>query len=257
LTLGVGHLASAGGLSTMFQIERGSLSFAVPVLVSTKMSPAYAMKTVYVTLFISLIDQVVGDIVRQDYLNITDANLSSSSPPSMEQPRTHEDVLVEREKKKRDQLQQIELMRKSAEAKMKREEMKEDDGLVIIKAKYEVSGGDSIDVTVALQFWVINSSLHLPSMSKSSMLGFYDVRHEVVTKLEGGFWQAWQKVLTERFFVRGTGLQSKEHEDMSPIPTLTVRYRYGGKVHEITVYDHEELSLPSPNAMTLGGPYIT
>jgi hypothetical protein len=148
-------------------------------------------------------------------------------------------------------------MSKSAEAKMRKEELK-DNGLVILMAKYEVNGGDSIDVTIALQFWVMNSSLHLPSMSKSNMLGFYDVRRETAVKMESGFWQAWREVLVERFVRRNTGIvQTQKQEDTTSTPTLTVRYRHDGSVYEITILDDEELSLPSRNAMKLGGAYVT
>ena len=85
---------------------------------------------------------------------------------------------------KRVRMQQIELMSKTAEAKTRKEEMK-DDGLVILMATYEVQDGDSIDVTIPLQFWVMNSALHLPPMSKSSMLGFCDVRRGLINELGG------------------------------------------------------------------------
>ena len=90
--------------------------------------------------------------------------------------------LIDREKMKRDALLQRQLMLNAAEKKRKQEEEKEADGrggLVIIKAIYRVEGGDTIDVTTALQFWVINSSLQLPPITKRSMLGFYGVRPDV------------------------------------------------------------------------------
>jgi curved DNA-binding protein CbpA len=263
LSLGVHHV-TATGLSTLFRIERGSMNLSVPILVSTRMSPAYAMKSLYVTLFMSLVDAMVGDIVDEDYLNITqdvqgkdDTMMNKGTMASSSSFRSHEDMLMEREKMKRDRLQQIQLMSKSAEAKMRKEELK-DNGLVILMAKYEVNGGDSIDVTIALQFWVMNSSLHLPSMSKSNMLGFYDVRRETAVKMESGFWQAWREVLVERFVRRNTGIvQTQKQEDTTSTPTLTVRYRHDGSVYEITILDDEELSLPSRNAMKLGGAYVT
>jgi curved DNA-binding protein CbpA len=256
LSLGVRHVA-ATGLSAIFQLERSGLNLSVPILVSTPMSREYAMKSIYVTLFMSLIDAVVGEHLNEnDMLRKSNANgmnfdemqiMTGKTLPV----QTREDKLLEREKKRRDRAQQIQLMSRSASLKMEKEQSKED-GLVILSARYEVSGGESIDVTVALQFWVMNSCLHLPSMTKSNMLGFYDVRPEDNWQTDDSFWNRWSKIFKERM----NGI--KKHQDRSTvIPTLTVRYRYGKSVYEITIFDHEELSIPSISAMRLGGLYVS
>lgn len=256
LSLGVRHIA-ATGLSALFQLERSGVNLNVPILVSTPMSREYALKSIYVTLFMSLIDAVVGenlnenDLLRKtksNRMNLDEMQLVTGKKVSVQ---THEDKLLEREKKRRDRLQQIQLMSRSASLKMEKEQSKED-GLVILLARYEVSGGESIDVTVALQFWVMNSSLHLPSMTKSNMLGFYDVRPEDNLQTDDSFWSRWTKILKECM----NGM--KNHQNTSAaIPTLTVRYRYGKSVYEVTVLDHEELSIPSTSAMRLGGLYVS
>ncbi len=256
LSLGVRHIA-ATGLSALFQLERSGVNLNVPILVSTSMSREYALKSIYVTLFMSLLDAVVGenlnenDLLRKtntNRMNIDEMQIMTGKKISVQ---THEDKLLEREKKRRDRLQQIQLMSRSASLKMEKEQSKED-GLVILLARYEVSGGESIDVTVALQFWVMNSSLHLPSMTKSNMLGFYDVRPEDNLQMDDSFWSRWSKIIKE--YMNGM----KNHQNRSAaIPTLTVRYRYGKGVYEVTVLDHEELSIPSTSAMRLGGLYVS
>eukprot|EP00957_Ditylum_brightwellii_P066542 5051075-Ditylum_brightwellii.AAC.1 len=86
--------------------------------------------------------------------------------------------LMDLEKVKKDAMQQMELMKKPAQAKKEEEERKEN-GLVILKAMYGLEPnnmatatvvregrkrrGDVLDVTVQLQFWVMNSSLRLPA----------------------------------------------------------------------------------------------
>jgi len=274
LSLGLRHV-SAIGLTTFFQIQRGSINFTVPVLVSTMMSPSYAMKSIYVSLFMSLVDGMVGDILggvqtlksmeeesrtnkNKEFVGTNDGRSASGVDVSTS-ILSIDEMLMERERVKRNALQQIKLMSKAADAKMKNEQKKEG-GLVIMKAVYEVEGGDSVDVTVALQFWVISSSLHLPSLTKSNMLGFYDVRREVSMKIETDFWQAcWMAALD--FFNTGRkssdDLKQQEHLERSSTPTLTIRYRYCGNVYEISILDHEELSLPSKKAMMLGGSFVT
>ena len=281
LSLGVRHISSTG-LSTLFKLERGGLNFTVPVLVSTSVSREYTLKSIYVTIFMGLINTLLGESLEGNDLSDGSSSDSSSATSSSNlfqnnnditpkgKKSSREDILLEREKKKRDRAQQIQLMTTSANAKMIREEAKED-GLVILMAKYEVTGGDSIDVTIALQFWVMNSSLHLPSMNKSNMLGFYDVRPETPVRLEGGVLNSWQRTIQGylKHIIGGTGgnrklsqmeaqnKKQKEHQQQkSTIPTLTVRYRHKGSVYEITVLDDEELSIPCSSAMMLGGSYV-
>jgi len=195
-----------------------------------------------------------------------------------------EDGLLEREKMEADAMQQIRLMSKPALEKRRVEEGRK--GLVILKGTYGVmlndggnggNAGYSIDVTIALQFWVANSALHLPaSGSKSSMLGFYDLRSsggvsggggdsangDILSNLFNGgttindsIWKTCAG-LWQRFRYGDAQKKEEEEQQRRHIPTLTVRYRYRDDAYEITVLDHEALSLPSEMAMKLGGVYV-
>jgi hypothetical protein len=211
------------------------------VLITTVMSPAYAVKSMYMTLFLGMVDASLGDFVRKE---VNEAIVKTST--SENRALRKEEILLEREKIKRDALQQIDLMEKPADLKRKKEE--ENGGLVILHATYEVLGGDSINVTTALMFWVVKGRLQLPSTTKSSMLGFYDVRHEVPLAIESGYfnacWKVWEKLRHG---------EREESNILVEIPILKIRYRYEGNVYEVTIKDDEPLSLPSPKSMLLGG----
>ena len=240
VTIGLHHLSSKG-LTWLFTLKRGSIQFSVPIMITTVMSPAYAVKSMYMTLFLGMVDASLGDFVRKE---VNEAIVKTKSPENRALRR--EEILLEREKVKRDASQQMGLMEKPAEAKRQQEEEK--GGLVILHAVYGVTGGDSIDVTTALMFWVVKGRLQLPSTTKSSMLGFYDVRHEAPLAIESGYvnacWKLWEKLWYD---------EKKESAVPFEIPSLSIRYRWQGNLYEITVADNEALSLPTPNAMQLGG----
>ena len=229
------------GLSWLFQLRRGSMKLSVPVLMTTLVNPAYAMKSVYMTCVLGLVDQALGDFVRKE---VDEAIVKTNSPEN--RALRKEEMLLEKEKAKRDAMQQIGLMEKPAEVKRRQEE--ENRGLVILSAVYSVAGGDSINVTTALMFWVVKGRLLLPSTTKSSMLGFYDVRHETPLVIESGYvnacWKVWEKLW-----------HKDKKASIAPVetPNLRIRYRYQCNPYEITIADNEALSLPSSRAMQLGG----
>lgn len=243
LTLGLHHV-SARGLTWIFQLQRGTVRFTVPILITTVVSPAYAIKSMYMTLFLGTLDASLGDLVQN---GIEGLSSKSSRNDALSKALRKEEALLDREKVKRDALNQLCLMEKPAEAKRIQEE--ERNGLVILKAVYSVVGGDSIDVTTALMFWVVKGRLQLPTTSKSSMLGFYDVRHETPIDVDVGYMDAWWRLWNKFWF----GKPEQVIMSAAPTtPTLRVRYRHQGNLYEITILDEEELSLPSPKAMKLG-----
>lgn len=243
IMLGLHHV-SYRDLTWMFQLQRGTVRFTVPVLVTTVMSPAYALKSTYMTLLLATLDASLGDLVQNGIEGIT----SHTRDDGVRKALLREEALFEREKIKRDALHQLSLMEKPANAKRIVEEQRH--GLVILKAIYFVEEGDSIDITTALMFWVMNGQLHLPSTTKSSMLGFYDVRREMpIEDVEIGYMAACWRLWNRLWFG-----EPKEVPPSSEIlkPRLTVRYRHEGNLYEITILDDEALSLPSPRAMKLG-----
>ncbi len=234
------------GLTWLFKLQHAGIDFTVPIFVTSIMSPAYASKTMFMTLMLTLIDESLGDLVQSGIKDIiTDKSRSAENRGLM-----REEILLEREKVRKDARGQIQLMEKPAEIKRQRE--KKVNGLIILKAIYSVIGGDEIDVTTALMFWVVHSSLQLPSMTKSSMLGFYDIRHEMPPETNSNLLnscrQLWRRLC---YGEKASSIRSTSHH--GEIPTLQIRYQYKGIVYEITLLDDEPVSLPSDKAMKLGG----
>jgi len=292
----------------MIRIQRGTFALVVPIgLVGlANGEDVYFARSIWVAGMALLLDSAVGEYMdwtgmfRRDRLwdamggrtgeeeNHSMSSLSSSllnqrRRKHRQRRQKKEERLLEREKMKVDAVQQIRLMSKPAEVKRTLEEGKK--GLVIMKATYGVTvdrrrkgssnsggsgdGGCSIDVTVALQFWVANSALHLPATeTKSSMLGFYDLRNggdndgvdgdgdgEDSLINGGGVWKACQKIWQRMRYANEEGEEETQRR-LRRIPTLTVRYRFRDDAYEITILDHEPLSLPSDKAMKLGGVHV-
>lgn len=248
LTLGLHHVSSKG-LTWLFQLQRGSIKFSVPILITTIMSPSYAVKSGYMTMFLAMLDASIGDVVQKSVDKLTE---KSNTPESKALKR--EEILLEREKVKRDAAQQIRLMEKPSELKKMQEE--KNNGLVILNAIYSVVGGDSIDVTTALMFWVVKGRLQLPSTTKSSMLGFYNVCHDTPVDCEVTYFGAWKQIL-EKFLNRVVRKNEYKQVEHVEIPTLLIRYRFDGCLYEISIRDDEALSLPSEKAMKLGGSRVS
>jgi curved DNA-binding protein CbpA len=269
LSLGLHHVSSTG-LTWLFQLQRDTLQFTVPIFISSSLSPTYAVKTMYSGLILGLLDASIGDYInsdnilydlRQYRIQKRDSD-DETTIKAMDMKR--EEWMLEREKIKHDAIQQIKLMKGPADIKRKREE--DNNGLVILNAIYSIVDGESIDVTECLMFWVAHSSLRLPSMPKSSMLGFYDVRKKSTSNpnTSGDLQQSFSLMtrlhnLWKKLILRETahGDTMKCDNSSTAVPTLYVRYRFKGELYEITVNDEEELTLPSKNAMRLGGANVT
>lgn len=260
------HHVSSKGLTWLFQLQRDTLQFTVPIFISSSLSPAYAMKIMYTGLFLGLLDASIGDYINSDNIlyklrqsRIQEKDRTDETVvKALDMKR--EELMLEHEKMRRDAIRQMQLMKGPADIKRKREE--ESNGLVILKATYSVSDGDSIDVTDCLMFWVVHSSLRLPSVPKRNMMGFYDVRKQSNSGLEssGDFHQSFNTMTTlqrlwKKYVLRETahGEPMKHDECATTVPTLYVRYRFKGSLYEIKINDEEELTLPSEIAMRLGG----
>jgi hypothetical protein len=156
------------------------------------------------------------------------------------------------EKQKEEAARQIMLLTKSSLMNRKLEDAK--GGLVIEQAYYYYSLSTvTHDVTVPLQFWVSDSTLKLPSGSKSTMLGFYDIRRPQRAKKENI--DSPKSIISSIIsLVRNSICRRKEpstevlQEDISPDfkkrVKLYVRYKFCGITNEVTIFDEDELILP-------------
>lgn len=222
LRVGVKHTASAG-LSLLFDLERGTVKFRVPIAVSTGLLQQDWARWMFFLTIPFAIDELIGDFVKQ------------ASPKSTSAMMKNSQRLPVHIKTKEEAEMQIRMMRKAAEARKAQEQ--DVNGLVIARAIYFVQGGERLDATIPLQFWVRNSQLRLSSAPKSGLLGFYDlVPTPVQARLP--WWKAFSR--------------PKSPELALVVPRLLVRYSYQGNVYELTIQDTEPLILPSEYALELG-----
>lgn len=179
-------------------------------------------------------------------------------------------------KAKEDALRQVHLMEQQARATTKKEE--ETGGLVIVNAVYGVMDNESrrwlsrrnrrgreedyhtIDATTQLQFWVANSALYLPALSKKHLLGFYDVlayvgEDEWVTIQED---ESREKLnlnnsirSAQTGFAQLLGIwwkgtpcyETMKRRDLKVV--LSIRYRFEDQLHDMMFDDDQAVELPS------------
>ena len=129
----------------------------------------------------------------------------------------------------------------------------------------------NINVTVPLQFFVAHSTLTLPTGSKASLLGFYDVTaaagqqpatvdaHSV--SIISAVYSSVKHMIKTRVGREQTNNAAAEPSLSSSTDdkrcVLYVRYRYAGKTFEITFKDLEQVALPNASADCLGGRAVT
>jgi hypothetical protein len=156
-------------------------------------------------------------------------------------------------------------------------------GLVITNAVYNIEGGDSLDVTVPLQFWVSLSKLELPLRKKGNLLGFYNLSDSVVVAAKANSGNNTERVgngndnhndeekkkttpttaasvwsfvvnllsTTTRDDIGRQGDSEQHDAATAVVPQLTVWYNLGGHSYQISVADTDVLMLPNMNAAQL------
>jgi hypothetical protein len=240
-TIGVGlRVVSTRGLEWVFSWNRGDASIRIPVIISRSLNSATLGQTLYLSLVSFLFQEALADI------------WGWTNPPETT-TRALSETVVDVRKQKEDAELQRDLMLRQAKRKKRDEEEKE--GLVIHEAVYRVVGGDVWDATAQLQFWVTQSSLNLPAMSKQELLGFYDITagrkkddNSKTSLVESSWWRgAWDDL----WDATTTDSKSKPTLKKGAVPTLTVRYDFKGQQYQMTVKDHETLLLPNPLATKL------
>lgn len=209
----------------------------------------YIIQTAYVTLLTTILHDILVDYF---YTSADTKQLGEDKSVPFDNHKR-------KEKTKEEATRQIILLTKSSIANRKMEESKSS-GLVIVEAFYYYTAQERHDVTIPLQFWVSESVLKLPSGSKASMLGFYDIAscskssHEVNVKEEETiapsslFARCIQtcKSIVVRFKGENVSQQQTQENNVSAKTSvkLFVRYKHGGIEDKITINDDEELYIP-------------
>lgn len=233
-SIGVGH-STWEGLTWIFRLEKGDLTLNIPIQITSSAATgystfSYSVSTAYLSLLSRMIHSIIGEVFDR-----------GRTVASLEMKK--EEKLLSVGKARQDAENQIMLMKKKADGNRRSEEAK--GGLVIEKAMYGVEDGDCLDVMIPLQFWVIDSRLKLAATSFSGMLGFYDIRKtKQLNESLGSSTAAGDNVglrlvaLWKNLFVADTKNQEK-------LPFLHVRYKFNGKLFEVSTMDNEALVLPS------------
>jgi len=245
------------GLSWILRWEKGKdVVFIVPIYLSSILYPKnnttfgselyYHCSVIYFGFLSYVIDSIIKDVIQRKIIGRDDSDINKSTQQKEEEERMISGISG---KGKKDAELQMKLMKRKSNLNKVTEEKKS--GLVIVKATYGVAD-ECIDVTVPLQFWVMDSKLILTSHPKSRMLGFYDVMQSRGTansmtnnaettpydNKEHGLLSLWHKLF------HSETIESKHKE----IPTLSIRYRFNGELYDISIMENQSLTLPSPHA---------
>lgn len=242
-SVGLGlRLLSSRGLEWVFSWNRGDCSIKIPIIICRELSKVHLAQYIYFSM--------VSFIIQEGLADMWESKLGQSEEE--ESTKTSGNSVEMRGKGRDDAELQRELM--TRQAKRKKREEAEKEGLVIQKATYQVEGGDEWDATIPLQFWVTRSSLTFPPTSKSQLLGFYDVTADLKRNTEASITSSspyswndmWRDLLdmAPKAATKSTSTKRK-------CPTLTVRYDFKGQPYSMSVKDLEELKLPNPRATRL------
>lgn len=292
-----GWLAEAGcATSWLFQLERGGVRLLVPVTFgggSTMIASTW--RTSLIGLIFASLASVVADVLacelfcgitsrlRLRFLSLLLGEEYVNNRENDDHGDDDEHWLEEQlSKVKEDAMCQVHLMEQQARAMAKKEE--ETGGLVIVKAVYGVMDNESrlwlsrrnrrgsedvlyvnnyytMDATTQLQFWVANSALQLPALSKKHLLGFYDVMAYVgedgwvavkddddraefnqinsIRSVQTGFVQLMKKWWkgTHRF-----GYKTMKQRDLKVV--LSIRFKLEDKLYDVIFDDEQAIELP-------------
>ena len=269
-----------GTTSWLFKLERGDVRLLIPVTIypiATTTAWEYLVRIVYVSMTSIVVDIIVSELLcgvtstlRLRFLKmllgkhmVDEVSLSSKSEIEKEQEEKENWLLQEQRFKVQEHTaRQVHLMKKQARAATKREE--DQGGLVIVKAIYGVMDNESrqwiqyrdtktdkmmshtMNVTTQLQFWVVNSSLHLPAVSKKHMLGFYDLL-AYVSEDEWEIQQTIQKGNTRNslFCWWKEKLTATKQKRRDLVVVLTIQYKWNNKLYQVMYHDDEAVDLPS------------
>ena len=242
-TIGVGlRVVSTRGLEWVFSWNRGDASIRIPVIISHTLNSATLGQTLYLSMVSFLFQEALADMWGW-----------TNSPETTTHTKAIYETVVDVQKQKEDAVLQRDLM--SRQAKRKKRDEEEREGLVIHEAVYRVAGGDAWDATAQLQFWVTQSSLSLPAMSKQELLGFYDItagrKNEDDNSKSSPVESWWRGAWDDLWDATATDSKSKQTLKKGPVPTLTVCYDFKGDQYRMTVKDDEALMLPNPLAIKL------
>lgn len=250
--IGIEH-TPLSGLKWLLRYERPEgVTIHIPIFVSRFLAPNYFNDVIWWSALSFLLDETIGELCNTPQAS-TDSTTNSRHDTITEKmtANQNEQQWLTSSKATVNAEKQLNIMRPVAACKRKREEAC--NGLVIIKATYYrqiLSPDTSYDVTEQLQFFVQNSCLVLPALSKSFLLGFSQLERYTPQPEPNHSYASIKKILASLL-----AKQSYEICENSRV-MLTVRYKYKGNVFETTIGDDDSLQLPNEEDLNLGESYL-
>ena len=272
LTLGVQHITKKG-FAFLFGIESGTISIHVPILVTSAShaNHLYHIKALYTCCLTLLLNELITEWIEYAQISFLrhggaslESPIVSRDEESLEWNSFINEQLDQWNKAKKDAYMQTQRMIPQAKQKMLLENEKQ--GLVILKATYGILDHISkdsndeymLDVTTQLQFWVKDSKLILPPLSKDRLMGFYNVSHIYWIKYHmknpkdsSTFSWLWNQL---QYYSGLRSYKNIQHDNVKV--KLVVRYQFRNDIYEISILDNESLELPSKYALKLGSSKI-
>jgi len=239
-SLGFGLQYNHYGFGILTRYQTHGLTLKIPVILSRSVNPIAMAGGMVAS---ALLDYLAARTLA--FLN----NMCSSEDDLQKRLRALQ-------KRRENAAAQALLMEKVAQTK--REKEPNENGLIILVARYgsklwvsydpqwyhkrndaeSLIEEENIDVTNQLQFFVKDSQLHLPPGTKSNYLGFYDV-----TQYSHAYFE--DEPMHPPNWLSDPPTRSRDLN-------LYIRYQYKGQTYEITFDDNEEVKLPSQDAAYLG-----
>jgi hypothetical protein len=233
LSVGLGSFSS-GFQAVVSLTTRGNFSLVVPIAIATSVVDpvAYPLHLLYMSALGWLVQEMAVRVLCSTPNDVVAAEKQATATADRLNTQRH------------DASNQQELMQ--FQAKRRKNAEKTVNGLIITAAVYYTTT-TTFNVTVPLQYWVMDSRLELAATSKSKLIGFYDIAGAAaaVTTNETAsrcWWIAgfWSKEARDN--------DNHANNNRTRMPKLSVEYKYRGKAYRITIADNEKLSLPSSRA---------
>ena len=263
------------GLAWTWRLQYGSNAIIdIPVYLSPTGGSSHFVNNVYFASFLNAFSFLLQRGISTVLLPKLLAHTATAQDKEEQYWQDNNTGLVTEKKVKQHELQS-KLMERKATISRKRELDK--NGLIILSAIYGYDNNTSYDVTIALQFWIKDSRLELPSgSSKRHLLGFPDLStkrrglpHTKATSLEkntSGTKHSSSKTrnssssyldkilgLIDSFIFTFYSSQDMTTVDKETLqaPQLIIRYKYEDLTYQIGIEDNEGIILPSTHAVLL------
>jgi curved DNA-binding protein CbpA len=202
--------------SVVCQFQSSELSLRIPICLDTVSPVAWCAALLFAE-FVDLHIEKFQSNIRKSKDTSTDERTQSAISPA---------------RKDKDVIRKVALKKRNYESSKQ-------DGLVIIEARWQ-SANNKHDVTDILQFWVVDSQLHLHMNDSRLWWQLEQQSAQPVEEISRTWWES----------LFGTEEVSPSNENNASV--LTTRYQFKNSVYEVSFEGEDVIQLPNLNATELG-----